>query len=396
MSPQERLRTDLRPLLDRVEAAPPVAAIEVAEDELAAMVGATSVEMLLVEHSGRGLVRFDRATWATEAGRRTGVEHAESVELSGTVYEQVLVTQRADVRRPDGGGARVIVPVSVRGDLIGVLELVLPTEPGPQMLADMAAIGRALGYVIVASKRYTDLFEWGQRSTPLSLAAEIQRRLLPGAFTCAADHFSLAGWLEPAATVGGDTFDYSVERETLHVSITDAVGHDVTAAMLATVLVGGLRNSRRRGAGLDEQTRNANDALVRHSPVGDFVTGQVLRVALATGTATVVNAGHPLPLLLRDGVVCEVRLDVDIPFGIEPGRSFRLQQFALHPGDRILLVTDGVLDRNSSTVDVPGILRRSTEQPPRELVHALGNAVLRETAGNLRDDSTALCLDWHG
>ena len=60
----------------------------------------------------------------------------------------------------------------------------------------------------------------------------------------------MSGWLEPANAVGGDTFDYSLDRDTLHVSITDAVGHDVHAALLATLLVGSLRNGRRGERGL--------------------------------------------------------------------------------------------------------------------------------------------------
>src|SRR3712207_9055094 len=101
--------------------------------------------------------------------------------------------------------------------------------------------------------RSTDVFEWGQRTTPFSLAAEIQRRLLPASYTCEAGQFTLAGWLEPASAVGGDTFDYILERHRLQISITDAVGHQVTAALLATLLVGALRNGRRRGLGLEEQ-----------------------------------------------------------------------------------------------------------------------------------------------
>src|SRR4029077_18980652 len=94
----------------------------------------------------------------------------------------------------------------------------------------------------------------------LSLAAEIQHRLLPGAFTCEAGQFTLAAWLQPAGEIGGDTFDFSLERDTLHVSLTDAMGHTMDAALLATVLVGGLRNARRRGVELAEQARLGNDA----------------------------------------------------------------------------------------------------------------------------------------
>ncbi|MCU1603814.1 MAG: putative magnesium or manganese-dependent protein phosphatase [Modestobacter sp.] len=48
---------------------------------------------------------------------------------------------------------------------------------------------------------------------------------------------TLSGWMEPAATVGGDTFAYALDRDFLQVSITDAVGHEVAAALLATLLV---------------------------------------------------------------------------------------------------------------------------------------------------------------
>jgi serine phosphatase RsbU (regulator of sigma subunit) len=147
---------------------------------------------------------------------------------------------------------------------------------------------------------------------------------------------------------------------------------------------------------LADQTRTANDALAAHSPEGHFVTGQVLRVDLRGGDVTVVNAGHPRPLLLRAGQVREVPLDIDIPFGLYPGREFRPQRFRFEPGDRMVLVTDGVLDRNSAMVDVPAILRDTARLTPRELVHALGDAVLEATGGDLRDDSTMLCIDWSG
>jgi serine phosphatase RsbU (regulator of sigma subunit) len=69
---------------------------------------------------------------------------------------------------------------------------------------------------------------------------------------------------------------------------------------------------------------------------------------------------------------------------------------ALTPGDRLLLVTDGVLDRNSAHHDVPSVLAGSAGQHARELVHELGDLVLRGTGGKLRDDATVLCLDWTG
>ena len=73
-------------------------------------------------------------------------------------------------------------------------------------MAEIGQVAHLLAFVVIANRQHTDLFEWGQRSRPFSLSAEIQQRLLPQARTCEAAAFTLAGWLEPAASIGGDTF----------------------------------------------------------------------------------------------------------------------------------------------------------------------------------------------
>ena len=395
MRDQRLARTDLRALLESVEAAAPTEAIEVVTHELAAMVGARAVSFLIADFSGRAVVRFGRAEPGTDAAGLHRARSRETLQLADTVYERVLRTQQVDVRAT-AEGAQLILPVTDRGDAIGVLDLILPQYPDAQVVADVAAAAHALAYVVVANRRHTDLFEWGQRTTPFSLAAEIQRRLLPSSYTCEAGQFTISGWIEPASAVGGDTFDYALGEDALQVSITDAAGHDVAAALLATLLVGSLRNGRRRGLDLGEQARNANDALVAHSPAGQFVTGQLMRIDLHTSSATIINAGHPFPLRLREGRVEEIELAIDIPFGIRAGRSFRVQTFPIAPGDRLVFVTDGMLERNAAEVDVSDALRRSSDLHPREVVHTLGAAVMRATGGQLRDDATVVCLDWYG
>jgi serine phosphatase RsbU (regulator of sigma subunit) len=385
----DRPATDLQTLLERVEAASPAAAIDVVADELAVAVGAQAVRFLIADFSGRALVRFGPPIPGEPGARRQCDEQGQTLPLLGTVYERVLRTQRVDVHEVEDG-AHLTVPVTDRGDAIGVLELTLPHHPDHQTLTTVSATAHALAYVLIANRRHTDLFEWGQRTTPYSLAAEIQRRLLPASYTCEAGQFTLAGWLEPASSVGGDTFDYSLDRDTLHLSITDAVGHDVDAALLATLLVGSLRNSRRRGHDLLTQARNANDALAAHAQRSQFVTGLLLRIDLRSGRATVINAGHPMPLRLRDGHVEQLQLDIDLPFGLRPGRTFHVQQFPLAPGDRLAFVTDG------AHLDVAKALSQTRDLHPRELVHELGAAVLHATGGNLRDDATVLAIDWYG
>jgi serine phosphatase RsbU (regulator of sigma subunit) len=385
---------DIGALLEKVEAAAPIDAVEAVATTFGEMVHAREVSLLIADFTGRAVVRLT-STDRVKGARSHGVEQAETIPLAGTVHERVLRTQQPDVSALDGG-ARMIVPVTDRGDAIGLLEVVLPEFPSPQTIADISGAAHALAYVVIAARRHTDVFEWGQRSQPFALAAEIQRRLLPASYTCEAGQFTLAGWLEPASSVGGDTFDYTLDRDCLQVSITDAVGHQVSAALLATLLVGGLRNGRRAGMDLAEQARYANDALADNAAPGQFVTGQLMRVDLRHGTAAIVNAGHPLPLRLRGGRVEEVDLRVDPPFGVVPGKSFDVQPFLLEPGDRIVLLTDGMQERNAVNLDVAAALADSVDLHPREVVHELGAAVLRATGGDLRDDATMVCLDWYG
>ena len=385
---------NLNSLLAAVEAAPPVAAVDVLAAALAEAVGAREVSFLIADFSGRSLIRLGHAGGAG-ALRLQGKETAERVPLVGTPHGQALAAQAVEVIA-EHDGARLLAPVTSRGEAVGVLELELEDFPVEQTVADVALAAHFLAYVVIANRRYTDLFEWGQRSVPLSLAAEIQHRLLPGAFTCEAGQFTLAAWLQPAGEIGGDTFDFSLERDTLHVSMTDAMGHTMDAALLATVLVGALRNARRRGVDLAEQARLANDALAEQAGEAQFVTGLLVRIDLASATAGIVNAGHPPPLRLRAGRVEHVRLDADPPFGLLPGRGYRVQALPLEVDDRLIFVTDGMLERDAARLNIAAFLTASASMHPREAVQHLTQAVLQASGGQLRDDATALCLDWHG
>src|SRR5215218_2870031 len=387
-------RLDLTKLLSAVEDAPPFSAADVLGERLASELDAREVSFLIADFSGHALIRLGHAGHS-EATRTQSDEPAVRVPLMGSSPGRALASQ-AVVLEQDAGATRAFAPVTNRGEAIGVLEVLLGAAPDEQVLAEVAFAAHALAYVVIANRRFTDLFEWGQRSVPLSLAAEIQHCLLPGAYTCEAGQFTLAGWLEPAGDVGGDTFDFSLERGMLHFSMTDAMGHEVAAALLATIMIGGLRNARRAGVGLAEQAGSANRGLADNAPQGGFVTGQVGRIDLRTGTATIVNAGHPLPLRLRDGVVERVALDADPPFGTVRGHEYRAQQLPLEPGDRLLFFTDGMLERNTTSVDVEDMVASGAKMHPREAVQHLTQAIFAATGGALIDDATAMCLDWHG
>jgi serine phosphatase RsbU (regulator of sigma subunit) len=414
---RSRRLTDVGRVLSAADAASPVEAVEEVARELGLALDAVAVSFLITDLSGRALVRLahvpllrgqaDSRRSLVSGERREDEESATVLPFDGGPAEQAVRTQTVQVLPPDGVDNRadfvdlwrVLAPVTERGESIGLLELYLPDEPDREVVAEVAQAAHLLAFVVIANRRHTDLFEWGQRSRTFSLSAEIQQRLLPEARTCEAAAFTLAGWLEPAASIGGDTFDYSLARNVLHLSLTDAMGHGVDAALTASMCLGGLRGARRRGMSLLEQARATNGALSEHAAshaVDDFVTGLISRVELRTGAVEIVNAGHVSPYLLRDSALTSLDLRIDLPFGMFADSTYGSTSLALEPGDRVVFVTDGMLERNVANIDVSGAIQDTGNLHPREVVRALADSALAAAGHALQDDATVVCLDWHG
>ncbi|MEU5765268.1 PP2C family protein-serine/threonine phosphatase [Streptomyces asoensis] len=361
------------------------------------------------------LRRVLRAHWAVEEAQLLLADYGltvllpvtseengpEPVPVQGSAPGRAFGSQQPYVEGPAAGRARAHLPVTVRGDRLGVLSLTLPA-PDRERLAELAELAELLGHEVVVAQRDTDLYERARRKDRLTLAAEMQWQLLP-ARSCAREEYALGAQLEPAYSVFGDNFDWSASAGRLTVSVTDGMGEGIDAALLTSLGVSALRNARRAGVPIEDQAALADQALYAQYRGEAHLSVLLADIELGSGRMRIVDAGSPQLLLQRDRVLSPVDLEAQLPLGMFDGTAYAAQEFTLLPGDRLLFVSDGVHAVAAPSGETYG---------ERALTRAVGNAsllpaadvpaaVLRELTGHRGrpepdDDALVVCLDWFG
>jgi hypothetical protein len=313
-------------------------------------------------------------------------------------------TTASQVGEPTDGGVRLWSVVVDGAARLGVMSVTMSEvdQSGRSLADSLAGVVAAL---LVTRGQCTDAYTALRRSQKFSLAAEMQWDLLPP-LSLDSGRVSVAGLIQPAYEVGGDSFDYAVNGETLDFAVFDAMGHGLGSSQLAHLAVSSYRHSRRSGLDL-EATYHAMDAAVAaRSPEEEYVTCLLGRLGLLDGHLTWINVGHPLPLLVRDGeVLGALSCEPTLPAGL--GLSFRgdvteIAHRVLKPGDRLFCITDGVVDSHRSGGQDFGEERLVALLSERsrsgldaaETVRQLSHSVL-DHHGMLSDDTTAFLIDFH-
>jgi hypothetical protein len=355
----------------------------------------------LFEHAGARDVSVLLADYELRELRLLSPGDGEQLTLpvEGSSAGQCFIGQVV-VSEPVAGGTAVLVPLSLRAERLGVLRVLFdeqPVEPG--LLLGLAEVALATSYVLVACGSCSDVVEAARRVEPLSVAAEMQWNLQPlRAFSTG--QFSVAGQLIPAYEVGGDCYDYNVDLEHLDLSSLDAMGHGVEASVLAGLATAVMRNTRRAGGGPVAQLAAADRQLLEQFGGEQFVTALAMRLNLADGQIEVVNAGHPAPWRVRGGRADQLELQAQLPAGMFQATAYRAQNLQLQPGDRLVLVTDGVLEAGAPGPEfdeqrLAGLLLATAGLSPHQCVAEMLRT-LRSYAPRMHDDATVICLDWHG
>ncbi|MGW5877034.1 PP2C family protein-serine/threonine phosphatase [Nocardiopsis terrae] len=315
---------------------------------------------------------------------------------------------RSDTLRLAEGGADELslwLPLKDGADRVGVLHIRTPRIDEP-ILRRCHTLASLLALVVTSKRAYSDTYVRRTRTRDVQLRTEMLRAFLPPRTLGARRGVSTAV-LEPAYELGGDAFDHSITRDTLHAVILDAMGHDLASGLTASVAMAGARSARRNGADLAELTDNVEHALVTWLPER-FCTAVFATLDLSTGVFSWVNCAHPAPLLIRDRRLVEGAMDrtPELPLGLDgvftDVSPRTVHEFALEPGDQVLLYTDGVTDAHDSDGQMFGLERftdfviraASADEPAPETLRRLIHAIHDHQRGSFTDDATIMLLEW--
>jgi serine phosphatase RsbU (regulator of sigma subunit) len=287
----------------------------------------------------------------------------------------------------------VAEPLWLRGRVTGLLLCVgTPLED----LADVAKQGAA---ALELANDYTDHVEAAKRRRATTPAAEVQQHLFPPRIARIAGA-QLAGALLPSYEVGGDWFDFVENRDGAWLAIADAAGAGPTAAGLGAAALGALRSARRAGTDLVDALTAVDETVRRLGNQDFYVTAILARWRAATATLTWVNCGHPAPYVVDvEGDLRELEAPEHPPLGTTSASpKFSVTKRQLTSGDRLILLTDGIIQRKmegGGTFGIEGIrqaIERASSPTAAATAMAIQQAVTECWREPLQDDATVVVM----
>jgi serine phosphatase RsbU (regulator of sigma subunit) len=199
-----------------------------------------------------------------------------------------------------------------------------------------------------------------------------------------------------AADIGGDLYEALDTPYGVRMIIGDVRGKGIDAVRTASLVLGAYRHVAFERSDLRNIVDDLDRAVSRSVGEEDFVTAAF--VEERGGTLTVINCGHPAPLLLRRGRVTPLDPPQPAPpLGFGPSALPRVEH--LEPGDRLLLYTDGLAEARRAGEFFPTADRAWALLGHGTVEHGLSSlesALVEWVRGQFDDDIALLLLEYTG
>ncbi|MDE3201820.1 MAG: serine/threonine-protein phosphatase [Acidobacteriota bacterium] len=240
-----------------------------------------------------------------------------------------------------------------------------PFKIGPLFLQlpDVGSFLFVLAIGAVMFFRFTRVSrEQSRVAAELDAARELQQRMVPKQLPEFKGYKIETAYI-PALEVGGDFYQVFERTSGPLLVVGDVSGKGLNAAMRGTLAIGALQTLAAEGLGPGEVLTRLNTQLANAGEVG-FITCICMQLN-ETGGVTVANAGHLAPYC--DGA--EIAVDTDLPLGIAADETYRERHFDLRNGERLTLMSDGVVEARNAGGELFGFDRTQ--------------AVCRQSAGQI-------------
>ena len=290
---------------------------------------------------------------------RDRVGEVGEIRISRSVIDEVVTNGKsvltsdaqADPRFAGGTvmlqGVRSVlaVPLGVGANVFGIIYADSPladgrfTEDHLKVLTTLASVAA----IRVENARLTEeQMERERLEREQQVAREIQQRFLP-ASSPVVNGYELQGISFPCYEIGGDYYDF-IHRENgkLIVALGDVSGKGTAAALLMSSLHAAVHAQADIHDSLAKTIGAVNRYLVESIPANRFVTLFYAELDPKNGALSFLNAGHNPPLIVHAGGTMEQLASGGLPLGIMPNADFREGRTQLHPGDVLVIYSDGV------------------------------------------------------
>ena len=260
----------------------------------------------------------------------------------------------ADIR------SELVVPLLIQDRLIGVLDF--ESTAANAFTAEQERMLTILGSYIAIALENARLYEEARESqnrlqTDLDTAREIQRQLLPlGAREVPG--LDLAAAYCPARALGGDFYDFLPYGEgQLAIALGDVSGKGTAAALYGSLAIGTLRELVVEHAHRPAQMLT----MLNRRLLGARLDARFIAMLFAVYDApsrrlTVSNAGSPYPLLVRNGIASEIRVE-GVPLGLLADSAYEETSIDLRAGDIFLFASDGIIESENASEEQFGTQR---------------------------------------
>ena len=307
------------------------------------------------------------------------------------------------------------VPIRTQNVIRGILYIDTDLADHEYSEDDMllaAAAGNSAGLALENARIHKDLLDRQRVDQDIEAAWTIQEGFLVRDWPTDDPRLEVYGLTRPAKIVGGDFYDFArLDEDHIGLLIGDVSGKGVPAALTMALLLAEFRLCATGAESTAEVMRRLNERMVARSRRGTFCTAALVALNLSNGHLMAANAGHhPVARISADGVSTCLPASGP-PVGILEGVDWSDEESVVHPGETLLLYTDGITEARDGSADtesvreddeygfagVERVARQRPERSPRSLIEAVLVDVDQFCSPLApHDDCTMIALKYNG